>query len=205
MAHFFDLPEEILIHISTFFFFQDLISLSLTSRRLNKAVHARLRTHLELKKRYHNISDQRWNKEGPTLGWFDILAALLSQKFPPEYVHSLKFTGCPWYWNELSTLPHLTASPTEAPYNETDMNVVVKSALNSPWIYRDGSKPCGGTSNAADMSEFVAEVKQGDMDNILAILLPLLPNLERIELVPGEDEQFEHCNTQPLRCSTSTY
>lgn len=182
----YDLPEELLLQISNFLFVEDLAALSLTCRLLNNVAHPRLQHHVALKRKYNRLSDKSWSAESHALGWFGILAELLRREFPPEYVTSLKLTDCPWYWNEMPHLTHLSQDELKSPYNNGDMDLAVRAALNSPWIFRDGTKPCGASSNASNMSVFVAEMKEGDMDNVLAVLLPLLPGLEHIELAPEE-------------------
>lgn len=200
-----DLPEELLLQLAPFFYLDDLRSISLTCSTLNKAVYKRLQYHVNLKRQYNSISDRSWTAQQHRLGWFDVLAELLRHDFPAEYVTRLRITSCPWYWGELYSLSSLTSAETRRPYKEDDMNIVVRAALSSPWIYRNGTKPCGGASNAQDMSQFVTEVKEGDMDNILAILLPLLPDLEHIDLGPGvdqgedEDQPRAHCNPSQQR------
>lgn len=205
MAGLSQLPDELLLYLSEHLLYHDLAALSLTSQKLNQIVFGRLQHHRSLKRQYTNLDDHSWPYSIHRLGWFDVLARLLRESYPPEYVNSVRITHCPWYWDQLATLANCNPESLDVrkPYQEEDMNVVVRAALSSPWIYRDGSSPCGGRSAALNMSDFVREIKEGDMDNILAILLPLLPNLERIELAPGsgelpeDDQPSPHCNSQP--------
>ena len=211
MDHLSKLPDELLLYLAEYFLYDDLTALALTSRKLNRGVHGRLQHHKLLKRQYTIICDRSWRASNLRLGWFDILARLLKQSFPAEYVSTVRLTNCPWYWRELSTflLEEDADSENESangfvkkPWQNEDMTMVIRAALSSPWIYRDGSHPCGPRSAAINMSEFVREVKEGDMDNILAILLPLLPDLERFELAPGrdgvmdEDQPSSHCIAQ---------
>lgn len=198
------LPDELLLSLSEFFLYHDLSAISLTCRRLNQIVFERLQLHKSLKRKFTTVDDTQWSSTDLQLGWFDVLARLLKSSFPPEYVNNLRITHCPWYWNELSTLAHWDSRSTSKPWREDDMNVVVRAALSSPWIYRDGSIPCGGRSAALNMSDFVREIKEGDMDNILAILMPSLPYLTSLELAPGQSHSLEDdqpstdaCNTHP--------
>ena len=197
------LPQELLLQLSEYFFYDDLAALSLTCRPLNKAVYGRLQLHKSLKTQFHTIRDRSWGPANRPLGWFDVLAQLLRRSFPAEYVSTLRLTACPWFWRELQTFKNIHPESVRArsPWSEADMNLVVRAALSSPWIYRNGSSPCGGKSAARNMSEFVQECKEGDMDNILAILLPLLPNLERIELAPGVDDTVLEADQPSPRCN----
>ena len=196
-----NLPEEILSQISSLLYVEELIALSLTSRLLYRVIQPRLRHHVALKRKYHTVSDRNWIEDSHLLGWFSVLAELLREDGLHNYVTKIKLSNCPWYWNELPRLAKSSRHETQKPYTEEDMTLVVRAALNSPWIYRNGTKPCGYQSNAATISQFVAEVQEGDMDNILAILLPLLPKLEHIELGQGneadEGQTSGHCNLLP--------
>ncbi|KAL9086641.1 MAG: hypothetical protein Q9159_004050 [Coniocarpon cinnabarinum] len=185
--------HELLLYISEHLLYDDLFAIALTSRKLNRIVSNRFQHHSTLKRRYGNICDRVWSTSELRLGWFDVLTRLLKGLFPVEYVRTVRITCCPWYFYEMPTFAGVDPRSAEAqqPWDPTDIVLATQAAKASPWIYKDGSKPCGPKSAAQDMEDFDRELKEGDMDNVLAILLPLLTNVERLELAPGMDGAVE--------------
>lgn len=171
-----DLPDELLLQVIGRFQLWDLQNLSLTCARLRRVSYDLLEKHKTLKRRYHRLDDPQHTSLG---GWLDLLLKVLKQEIPAEYVEQVDITQAFWYWHEL---PIYNLRDSSIPCSEADMTLVVDAIMSSQWIRKDDA--CGISAAARNRQEFISEVRQGDQDNLLAVLLPLLPNLKSLAIRP---------------------
>lgn len=177
---FLDLPDELILSVLSHFLIDDLQNVSLACRRLNVVAHSLVQHHVNLKRMYHRINDPFQNSPS---GWLQPLVGLLKDEFPASYVEQLLIAQCEWYYADLPAYDDFERSQLERrpnPFTEDDMKLVAAATAASPWITSHDA--CGRMANAKTSDEFLKEVREGDQDNILAVLVPLLPNLSRLYL-----------------------
>lgn len=184
MASLWRLPDELLLEVISYFLLDDLQSLAVTNRYFRNLSQNQLERHKQLKRKYYKLDDDA--QQHPT-GWLTPLLALLKDDYPPSYTEVVRIERPAWYWHELPYFEqeeHQHDTPGQQTSSwENDMKLVIKAVESSPWIPE--SEPCGPRTNAKNRAHFIAEIREGDQDNILAILLPLLPNLQRLQLPAG--------------------
>lgn len=187
MASLVQLPNELSSDVLKYLWLQDLQNISLTCKHLRQVSHQPLTAHIDLKRRYWRLDDRITGNvaRGPC-GWLTPLVALLKGEIDPSYVEVANIKFASWKWHELPSV--FGGKPTHKPYQDTDMDLVIKAAESSPWI--TDWDACGPRANAKDRPHFIREIYEGDQDNILAILIPLLPNLKRLSLPGGRDSNW---------------
>ncbi|KAI9726490.1 MAG: hypothetical protein M1828_001312 [Chrysothrix sp. TS-e1954] len=169
MADILQLPDELLLQVQSNFYLADLEQFNLVCRRFAAVSYRRCKQHRALRRKYRRLDvlDEK-------LGWFDHLVAVLHNDDVAHYIEELHIPTAEWYWQELRAF-----DPSVLP-SEADLNLVLETARQSKWISEKDA--CGRRGAARNMREFLVEIEEGDQDNILAVLVPLLPNLRKIEL-----------------------
>ena len=169
MSAILQLPDELLLQVQSHFFLADLQNFSGVCRRFSSVAYRRCEEHRALSRKYRRLDAC----EEP-FGWFSHLVTVLRNDEIAPYVKELHIPNCEWYWDEL---PARDGSITPS---AEDFELVSRAARESQWISEKDA--CGRRAAATNMDHFLQEIGEGDQDNVLAVLVPLLPNLRKIEL-----------------------
>ena len=171
----YDLPDELLLEVSSFLFLPDLLAFAKARLRFSLIAHSRLAHHVSLKQQYRRL--EGYGSDEPR-GWIGILIKVLRNEIPPEYIEEVAILRAEWYFREI---PNGRGEKISLEENE-----LIASAARScaPWITEHDA--CGPGAEARDMKHFLTEINEGDQDNALAILLPMLPNVHTLILCAGD-------------------
>lgn len=154
MANIQRLPDELLSQILFFIPPEALQGFAFTSPRFYKASYVRLQEHKELRARYQIVQ----LKELPEYHKFLSIVLLTDAGFYVEEVHMLKMLA--GYWQK------------EGDYkiSESDLDLFDSAMKNLPYI------------DPREVDKWMSELWGGNEDPVMAILLPLLPNLHTLTL-----------------------
>lgn len=161
------LPVEILVVLSTWLSLQQILQLCASSRHLRK-VYADIRTE---KRRacveaLHNFCDRRLSYESFPHAF--LLMQVLTGEIPPQYIKELD-SGEDCYEagaqanEDISTFLQRLGAPK-------DYDSILRSAINeSPWIREE------------EVDKVLQAIYEGDGDTMMAVLIPLLLDLRRLD------------------------
>lgn len=163
MAHFASLPNklirEILQHVEP----EDLESFAQLSRNVFRLAFPFLNEHRALIRRYHTLRNDRDSVSIATL-----LSTVIANPRIGSYVKKV----------ELGRLRESTVGSDQVNvYTKSELEVFTTAALNNECVRRPSEE------DVLDEREFyLDEIQDGNEDILLAILLPLLPNLEALSV-----------------------
>lgn len=153
MANIHCLPDELLLRILSFVPQQDLESLANASLRWHRVSRNRLQEHKRFRAQYRVVNFETQ----PECHRFLSKALLTDIAFYVEEVHLQTMEGG-YGWKDLYEIP-------------VDNLLLFRSAMESSPYIENG-----------DVSVWMDELEYGDEDPVMAILLPLLPNLHTLTL-----------------------
>ena len=163
MAQFASLPNELIREILQLVQPEDFENLAQVSRNVYSLASPFLKQHRALIRKYHTLS----NDAGPS-AVATLLRTVIADPRIGSYVREVELD---------EELEFSDESDEEDLYTEEELETFTKAALDSKCLKRPSE---GGV---LDEREFWADqIKDGDEDILLAILLPLLPNLAALSL-----------------------
>lgn len=163
------LPDELLLEVQSYFYLEDLERFNLVCRRFAAVSYRRCQQHRALRSKYRRLTAL-----DEPFGWLVHLLAVLRNYDVQHYIEEIHIPTCEEYWDDIK------ANSKNLLPSDADIRLVKQAARDSPWISKKDA--CGPGCAANTFEDFLREIDEGDQDNILAILVPLLPNLRKLEL-----------------------
>lgn len=195
MARFGDLSNEIVLLISNFVQPPDLDSFYLTSKRIRELNESNIELHLAMKRWYQEIiHTEIGGFPYPHTGtWAQLLTIAVSSPWMAAHVEDVDIRGWHSRWSTRVSLAEIEDTRKNDTLSKRGQDVFATAIEQSKYV------PNAESSNWSD------GIKTGCEDNILSLLLEVLPNLSNLALsMKGDDVSFRYCLTKMLVHPKST-